>query len=110
MKMQDFCAINITWPHLNCNLSNILVSIILSKKIVIVQRLNYFIAFNFIDGDDESIKIIYVPSHLYHMLFELFKNAMRATVEHHKTDVLPPLLVTIVKGKEDICVKVSSHM
>jgi len=41
------------------------------------------------------------------MLFELFKNAMRAIVEKHKTDVLPPLLVTVVKGKEDVCVKVS---
>jgi len=32
---------------------------------------------------------------------------MRAIVEHHKTDILPPLQVTIVKGKEDVCVKVS---
>jgi len=64
--------------------------------------------FNFID--DESIKIVYVPSHLYHILFELFKNSMRATVEHLKTDVLPPLHVTIVKGKEDVCVKVSIYI
>lgn len=67
----------------------------------------YIIIFNFIDADEEPIKIIYVPSHLYHMLFELFKNAMRAIVETHKTDVLPPLLVTVVRGKEDVCVKVS---
>lgn len=70
----------------------------------------YFIVFNFIDADDEPIKIVYVPSHLYHILFELFKNSMRATVEHHKTDILPPLHVTIVKGKEDVCVKVSLKM
>lgn len=50
-----------------------------------------------------------MPSHLYHILFELFKNAMRAIVEHHKTDILPPLNVTIVKGKEDVCVKVSPY-
>lgn len=64
--------------------------------------------FNFIDADDERIRICYVPSHLYHILFELFKNSMRAIVERHKTEILPPLLVTIVKGKEDVCVKVSS--
>uniref|UniRef100_A0A2S2N6D1 Protein-serine/threonine kinase n=1 Tax=Schizaphis graminum TaxID=13262 RepID=A0A2S2N6D1_SCHGA len=62
-----------------------------------------------IDADDEPIKIVYVPSHLYHILFELFKNSMRAIVEHHKTDILPPLQVTIVKGKEDVCVKVSDQ-
>lgn len=66
-----------------------------------------FFLFKLLDADEETIKIVYVPSHLYHILFELFKNSMRAIVEHHKTDVLPPLLVTIVKGKEDVCVKVS---
>ncbi|KAI5700653.1 hypothetical protein M8J76_008452 [Diaphorina citri] len=56
----------------------------------------------------EPVRIIYVPSHLYHMLFELFKNSMRATVEHHTdTDVLPPIEVSVVRGKEDICVKMS---
>jgi hypothetical protein len=54
------------------------------------------------------IRIVYVPSHLYHMLFELFKNSMRAVIEHHGSDAEhhPPIEVTIVKGKEDICVKV----
>jgi len=80
-----------------------LVSIILHK----IDDPRYLIEFNFIDADDEPIKIVYVPSHLYHILFELFKNSMRAIVEHHKTDILPPLHVTIVKGKEDVCVKVS---
>lgn len=55
------------------------------------------------------IRIVYVPSHLYHMLFELFKNSMRAVVEHYtesNSDQYPPLEVTVVRGKEDICVKV----
>jgi len=57
------------------------------------------------------IRIVYVPSHLYHMLFELFKNAMRAVVEHHgdNNTSYPPLQVTVVRGKEDICIKVSDR-
>lgn len=56
-----------------------------------------------------QIKIIYVPSHLYHMLFELFKNSMRAVMEQHgqNSDNVPPIEVAIVRGKEDICVKMS---
>ncbi|KAL3053090.1 hypothetical protein OYC64_005589 [Pagothenia borchgrevinki] len=39
----------------------------------------------------EAIQISYVPSHLYHILFELFKNAMRATIENHEASrTLPP--------------------
>lgn len=44
------------------------------------------------------------------MLFELFKNSMRAVMEYHGAqDEIPPLQVTIVKGKEDICVKMSDR-
>jgi pyruvate dehydrogenase kinase 2/3/4 len=54
------------------------------------------------------IRIVYVPSHLYHMLFELFKNSMRAVIEHHGSNAEhhPPIEVTVVRGREDICVKV----
>ncbi|KAK3929973.1 [Pyruvate dehydrogenase (acetyl-transferring)] kinase, mitochondrial [Frankliniella fusca] len=57
------------------------------------------------------IRIVYVPSHLYHMLFELFKNAMRAVMEHHgdAEDGLPPIEVVVCRGKEDICVKMSDR-
>ncbi|XP_055540291.1 pyruvate dehydrogenase (acetyl-transferring) kinase, mitochondrial isoform X4 [Wyeomyia smithii] len=59
---------------------------------------------------EKPIKIVYVPSHLYHMLFELFKNAMRAVMEYHGAeDDIPSIKVTIVKGKEDICVKMSDR-
>lgn len=56
---------------------------------------------------NSDIRIVYVPSHLYHMLFELFKNSMRAVMEYHcSEDQYPPIQVTVVRGKEDICVKV----
>lgn len=60
---------------------------------------------------DAPIRIVYVPSHLYHMLFELFKNAMRAVMEHHGDDCdnVPPIEVTIVNGREDISVKLSDR-
>uniref|UniRef100_A0A671YLI9 Protein-serine/threonine kinase n=1 Tax=Sparus aurata TaxID=8175 RepID=A0A671YLI9_SPAAU len=31
--------------------------------------------------NENPVGVVYVPSHLYHMVFELFKNAMRATME-----------------------------
>lgn len=54
---------------------------------------------------------MYVPSHLYHMLFEIFKNSMRAVMEHRGSDSdnYPPLEVLLVHGKEDICVKVRDN-
>lgn len=61
--------------------------------------------------DKESpIRMCYVPSHLYHMLFELFKNSMRAVMEHHgNSGELPAVKVIVAKGHEDICVKVSDR-
>lgn len=58
--------------------------------------------------ENAPIRIVYVPSHLYHMLFELFKNSMRAVMEHHgdKINAVPPIKVTIVQGHEDVSVKV----
>lgn len=58
---------------------------------------------------DTPIQIVYVPSHLYHILFELFKNAMRAVVEHHGAAArdYPPVRVLVVRGSEDVTIKIS---
>uniref|UniRef100_A0A1A8F2Q7 Protein-serine/threonine kinase n=1 Tax=Nothobranchius korthausae TaxID=1143690 RepID=A0A1A8F2Q7_9TELE len=55
----------------------------------------------------KPVTVVYVPSHLYHMVFELFKNAMRATMETHG-DALecPPVHAQIALGSEDLTVKV----
>ncbi|XP_059412395.1 pyruvate dehydrogenase (acetyl-transferring) kinase isozyme 2, mitochondrial-like [Carassius carassius] len=61
-------------------------------------------------GTSDPIHIVYVPSHLYHMLFELFKNAMRATVETHETSLhLPPIKVRVSLGSEDLTIKMSDR-
>uniref|UniRef100_A0A8C1N215 Protein-serine/threonine kinase n=1 Tax=Cyprinus carpio TaxID=7962 RepID=A0A8C1N215_CYPCA len=58
----------------------------------------------------QPIEISYVPSHLYHMVFELFKNAMRATIENHETSsTLPPIKVMVALGGEDLSIKISDR-
>lgn len=57
-----------------------------------------------------AINIIYVPSHLYHILFEVFKNSMRAIMEFNQNeDDIPKMKVTIVNSKEDVCIKISDR-
>uniref|UniRef100_A0A672SBD8 Protein-serine/threonine kinase n=1 Tax=Sinocyclocheilus grahami TaxID=75366 RepID=A0A672SBD8_SINGR len=63
-----------------------------------------------VKGPDKPIAVVYVPSHLYHMVFELFKNAMRATMELYEDAMeYPPVHVQIVLGHEDLTVKVSDR-
>ncbi|NXU40900.1 PDK1 kinase, partial [Drymodes brunneopygia] len=58
----------------------------------------------------QPMQVVYVPSHLYHMVFELFKNAMRATMEHHADRcIYPAIHVHITLGNEDLTVKMSDR-
>ncbi|XP_032360105.1 pyruvate dehydrogenase (acetyl-transferring) kinase isozyme 3, mitochondrial [Etheostoma spectabile] len=59
----------------------------------------------------KPIQAVYVPSHLFHMLFELFKNSMRATVELHENseEALPPVKAKVTLGKEDLSIKISDR-
>ncbi|KAG1946728.1 pyruvate dehydrogenase (acetyl-transferring) kinase isozyme 1, mitochondrial [Pimephales promelas] len=57
----------------------------------------------------QPIEISYVPSHLYHMVFELFKNAMRATVENTTSSTLPPIKVKVALGRQDLSIKISDR-
>lgn len=73
-----------------------------------------FRAVNGVPGDNtspEEISFVYVPSHLYHILFELIKNSMRATIERHgdHTVYLPPVKVRAIKGVEDVTIRVSDQ-
>ena len=51
----------------------------------------------------------YVPSHLHHICFELFKNSMRATVELHGSVDPPPIKILMTKGKDNVCIKISDR-
>ncbi|XP_018416640.1 PREDICTED: pyruvate dehydrogenase kinase, isozyme 3 [Nanorana parkeri] len=59
----------------------------------------------------KPLQVVYVPSHLFHMLFELFKNSMRAIVEQHedKPEALPPIKTLVTLGKEDLSIKISDQ-
>lgn len=60
-----------------------------------------------VDGEKtpESIWMTFVPDHLNRIVFELLRNALRATVE--KNAELPPVDVLISKGESNVCIKIS---
>jgi len=61
----------------------------------------------------------YIPTILHHMLFELFKNSIRATMEAYNPGLLtgqpnrgvkyPPIRIILVGGNEDMIIKVSDQ-
>ncbi|XP_014677121.1 PREDICTED: pyruvate dehydrogenase (acetyl-transferring) kinase, mitochondrial-like [Priapulus caudatus] len=56
----------------------------------------------------QVIEMCYVPSHLYHILFELFKNSMRAVMECHvDAENHPSIKATVCLGTEDVTIKIS---
>jgi len=67
------------------------------------------------DGVDSAC-FTYVPSHVYHILFELLKNSCRAVTEFHQEDQdddeivdLPPVKVIIMLGDDDLTIKVEDR-
>lgn len=51
----------------------------------------------------------YIPSHMHHMIFELMKNSMRATMEHMiqlKEKEPEPISVIVSHDENDITIKV----
>jgi len=59
----------------------------------------------------EPAKGILIPSHLYNIFYEVFKNSMRATVETHwdKKDNLPPIEVIVCQANDDFTIKISDQ-
>ena len=63
------------------------------------------------DQSRVPITCVQIPSHLYHILFELFKNAMRASIEHHGEDAKdhPPVQVVVAKTQDDVTIQISDR-
>ncbi|KIK98040.1 hypothetical protein PAXRUDRAFT_824312 [Paxillus rubicundulus Ve08.2h10] len=62
-----------------------------------------------VDGHLDA-KFAYIREHLEYILFELLKNAMRATwFKHRDAATLPPICATIVAGENDVGVRISDQ-
>jgi len=62
-------------------------------------------------GKKAPLSICYPPSNLKHILYELFKNSMRATVEKHSkcSGDLPEIEVLVAKGEHDVSIRISDQ-
>jgi pyruvate dehydrogenase kinase 2/3/4 len=63
-------------------------------------------------GKKVALSLVYPPPHLYHILFELFKNSMRAVVEKNLANhtELPDIEVLVAKGEHDVSIRVSDQV
>jgi pyruvate dehydrogenase kinase 2/3/4 len=57
-----------------------------------------------------TVSIVYPPNHLNHIIFELVKNAMRATLENKTTISVPDIEVLVAKGDTDVSIKISDQV
>jgi len=60
---------------------------------------------------DNKVTVVHIPSHIYHMAFEVMKNAMQASIENNwgNLEKLPPIKVLVCQSDMDITIKVSDQ-
>ena len=59
----------------------------------------------------QTVKMPYIPTHLDYMLFELFKNAMRAVVDSHDgRRVMPAIHVAICPAPNSVTLRISDQV
>ncbi|KAI8908148.1 mitochondrial branched-chain alpha-ketoacid dehydrogenase kinase-domain-containing protein [Powellomyces hirtus] len=59
-----------------------------------------------------ALSLVYIPSHLHHILFELLKNAMRATLLKHTPSSgspIPPVTITVTPTATNISIKIADQ-
>ncbi|CAF2515903.1 unnamed protein product [Rotaria sp. Silwood2] len=63
------------------------------------------------DHSTNPVTIVYIPAHIYHIVFELLKNSLRATIERYGLDAkeYPPVRILIVKGHEDLTIQINDR-
>ncbi|CAF1096635.1 unnamed protein product [Adineta steineri] len=63
------------------------------------------------ENEKNHVTFVYIPAHLYHIIFELLKNSLRATVERYGLDAkeYPPVCIRIVKGHEDLTIQIADR-
>jgi pyruvate dehydrogenase kinase 2/3/4 len=77
-----------------------------SKRLLI----HHFQVHNYL-SPGKPVQICYPPSHLQHMLFELFKNSMRAIIESKKsTSDISDIDVLVAQGTNDVSIKISDQV
>ena len=77
------------------------------------------LAYRYFGDEPPAVRILgnvdlefpFIEGHLYHMLFELLKNSLRATYECHRDspDALPPVKLIIADGQEDVTLKIADE-
>jgi pyruvate dehydrogenase kinase 2/3/4 len=96
-----------------CNVSNVIKSAFDSASFLCEEYYNMapdlgLQVHNF-QAPNAPVEIVYPPSHLQHILFELFKNSMRAIIESKKSIDLPDIDVLVAQGKDDVTIKISDQ-
>jgi len=82
----------------------------IAKKVQEVAYLVYGVAPQMNVSGDVDVEFPYVPEHIRFVLFELLKNSVRASIEHHRhSREIPPVETIICKGKNDIFIKISDR-
>lgn len=64
-----------------------------------------------VTSPEERVSVVHIPSHIYHMTFEVMKNALQATVDNNygNLEKLPSIQVLVCQSDMDITIKVSDE-